>query len=39
MYIIKYADFLDDEDEAEDVDLEIFQRRNFFNDEDDDDWH
>ncbi|XP_071917038.1 uncharacterized protein [Coffea arabica] len=28
----------DDEDEAEDVDLETFQRRNFFNDEDDD-WH
>ncbi|CDP07818.1 unnamed protein product [Coffea canephora] len=28
----------DNEDEAEDVDLETFQRRNFFNDEDDD-WH
>ncbi|XP_027155606.1 uncharacterized protein LOC113774051 [Coffea eugenioides] len=28
----------DDGDEAEDVDLETFQRQNFFNDEDDD-WH
>ncbi|XP_027173916.1 uncharacterized protein LOC113773468 [Coffea eugenioides] len=28
----------DDEDEAEDVDLETFQCRNFFNDEDED-WH
>ena len=30
---------LDNEDEGEDVDLEAFQRRNFFNDDEDDDWH